>query len=88
MARPISVKDARYIAERHKRIIDVLCTARPSIVEYQKKIKALSDSMVTKQLMNVLADIPIEEISRGRKGLRIKALRDYGYNSIADIASA
>ena len=33
-------------------------------------------------------DIPIEEINRDKRGFRIKALRDYGYNSIADISTA
>lgn len=44
--------------------------------------------MVTSETLSLLRNIPIDEINREKKGFRIKALRDNGYQTIADIAPA
>lgn len=41
---------------------------------------------MAQEVLKVLDDIPIEEINRDKRGFRVKALRDYGYRSIADIS--
>ena len=51
-------------------------------------MKEASDALVAQEVLKVLADIPIEEINRDKRGIRVKALRDYGYRTIADISTA
>ena len=56
--------------------------------KYSTKAKDASDALVAQEVLHVLADIPIEEINRDKRGIRVKALRDYGYRTIADISTA
>ncbi len=88
MARPFSSTDAKRVIKLHQNIIQKLNDAVSSEEKYRTKIKEASDALVAQEVLKVLADIPIEEINRDKRGFRIKALRDHGYRTIADIASA
>lgn len=88
MARPFSATDAKRIIERHQNIIEKLNNAASSVEKYRTKVKEASDALVAQEVLKVLADIPIEEINRDKRGIRVKALRDYGYRTIADISTA
>lgn len=44
--------------------------------------------LVAQEVLKVLSTIPIEEINRVKRGIRVKAIRDYGYRTIADISTA
>ena len=88
MARPFSATDAKRIIERHQNIIEKLNNAVSSVEKYRTKAKEASDALVAQEVLKVLADIPIEEINRDKRGIRVKALRDYGYRTIADISTA
>lgn len=39
-------------------------------------------------MLNVLRESPVEELGRSKRGLRVKALREHGYNTVADVAAA
>ena len=86
MARPFSSTDAKELLVWHRQTIDRLNRAEASREEYKKKVKNASDALVAQEVLKVLQDIPIEEINRDKKGFRVKALREYGYSTIADIA--
>lgn len=88
MARPFNTTDAKRIIERHQNIIEKMNSAVSSVERYRAKAKEASDALVAQEVLRVLADIPIEEINRDKRGIRIKALRDYGYRTIADISTA
>ena len=88
MTRPFSATDARRIIERHKNIIEKLNTAVSSAEKYRTKAQEASDALVALEVLKVLSTIPIEEINRDKRGIRVKALRDYGYRTIADISPA
>ncbi len=88
MARPFSSKDAMRLINEHHRILGQLSSA-PSFTErYRYEIKNASDALVTQEVFSVLKDAPVEEINRDKRGFRVKALREYGYHSIADIWAA
>lgn len=38
--------------------------------------------------MAMMEDIAVEELNRDKKGIRVKALRNHGYNNYADILTA
>lgn len=86
MARAFSSADAKELLTWHHRTIDKLNRAAASREEYKEKVKNASDDLVAQAVLKVLQDIPIEEINRDKKGFRVKALREYGYETIADIA--
>lgn len=88
MARPFSATDAKRVIQRHQNIIKQLNIAVSFADKYRDQVKEASDVLVAQEVLKVLEDIPIEEINRDKRGIRVKALRDYGYRSIADISSA
>ncbi len=51
-------------------------------------IQAAVERMVTATVLDVLRTIPVEELNRGKRGLRIKALRSAGYATMADLYTA
>ena len=86
MARAFSSADAKELLTWHHQTIDKLNRAEASREEYKEKVKNASDALVAQAVLKVLQDLPIEEINRDKKGFRVKALREYGYETIADIA--
>ena len=87
MARPFSSTDAKRLLEWHHKTIEKLSRTESSTEKYREKVKEASDALVAQEVLKVLQDIPIEEINRDKQGFRVKALREYGYRTIADIAS-
>ena len=53
-----------------------------------KDIKAASLKIAGEGSMELLDTIPVDELNREKKGIRIKTLRDAGYDTIADIVKA
>lgn len=78
MARPFSATDAKRVIQRHQNIINQLNITVSSAEKYRNQVKEASDVLVAKEVLGVLYDIPIEEINRDKRGIRVKALRDYG----------
>ena len=88
MARPFSSADAKRLVGEHRRIADKLKDVQNSENNYELEIKKASDALIAQEVLKVLRDIPIDEINRDKRGFRIKALKDNGYNTIADISTA
>lgn len=88
MARPFGSKDAKRLIEEHKTIKKQLADAESSVEHYRSEMSEASETLVTQEVLSVLKDIPVDEINRDKKGFRVKALRDYGFNTIADISTA
>ena len=80
------IKYGKY--EDRYNIIEKLNNIVSSVDEYRTKVKEASDRLVAQEVIRVLADIPIEEINRNKQGFRVKSLKNYGYRTIADIATA
>lgn len=43
------------------------------------------DRLVSSELLGLLKDIPVDEVARHRSGIRFKALKDNGYETMADV---
>ena len=56
-----------------------------SLGSIEKKIKISLDLLLAENLVNILKTIPVDELSRDRTGIRVKALKDANYNTLADI---
>ena len=88
MSRLFSASDARHLISEHQSLLNRLRNAGKLAESYRSEIKDASDALVTQEVLKVLHDIPIDEINRDKRGFRVKALREHGYNTIADIAPA
>jgi len=88
MARPFTSREAKRLIDEHRELKTKLSKAEVYANQHKASISKASEALVAQEVLNVLKEIPIEEINRDKRGFRIKALRDYGYNSIADISTA
>lgn len=68
---------------------------KEKVLEYEKQLEKNIESIhysVSRQLasevLEMLKNVPVEEVNRERSGIRVKALRDYGYTSMADLYTA
>lgn len=79
---------AKRLIRDHRSLLDELSEAEELRKNLQKEIIRASNDMVSKQTIETLKEIPIDEINRGKRGFRIKILKDYGYHTIADVYGA
>lgn len=88
MARPIDKTEAKRLIEKHRSLMEQLAAAEASLDTLRDDVQKSSDALVAKEVLRILKEIPIDEINRDKRGIRIKALREHGYHTIADIAPA
>ena len=73
--------DARKLAENYN-------TELSDLKKYKTEIEHTSQLLAAKEVLEVLEKIPVEEVNRDRRGIRVKALRDAGYDTLADLSAA
>lgn len=88
MARSFTSKDAKRLIHQHEDIMDKLSQIQERQNFCISKVKESAEAFVAAEVMEALKEVPIEEVSRAKRGIRVKALRDHGYQTIADIATA
>ena len=88
MARPFSTSEAKQIIRQHQKLASALHAIIDTAEEYKKRVQNSSDEIIAHKVLDILADIPVEEINREKRGFRIKALRESGYNTLADLYTA
>jgi len=54
---------------------------------YAAQVQEMVGELLAKKAALRLKDVPVEEINRGQRGIPIKALKDAGYESVADVAT-
>ena len=88
MAKGFSATDAKRLMRDADDISSDLSRIQNLPDVYRRKIKEAADKLVAAEVLKILKDIPIDELNRDKKGIKVKTLRDAGYNSLADIATA
>ena len=88
MARPFSLDEAKRLLQIHHDTLKMLREGEASENECREKVKAAADAIVAQGVLNVLKEAPVEELGRSKRGLRVKALREHGYTTVADVAAA
>ena len=86
MKREFSSSDAKAVIKNHEDIYKESLLVEKRLNEAREAVYRTSEALAEKKVNEILAGIPIDEINRGKKGIRIKNLRDAGYETIADIA--
>ena len=88
MSRPFSVNEAKWLISEHRYILDQLSSSSVLDKKYRNSIINASNALVAEKVLEKISNIPIEEINRDKRGFRVKALREGGYKTFADVASA
>lgn len=85
LERKFSFADARDVLSRFNQIEKNRNKYEKRSKKYQKNIVQASQEYLKNESIDVLEGIPVEELNRGKKGIRVKLLRTHGYNSYADV---
>ncbi len=88
MARSFSPGDAQRLMDKHRKYIEFLKGIAQLEEHYKNNVAAAVNQIVEKEARKLLKDIPIEEVNRDKRGIKVKTLRDNGYDTIAAIAGA
>lgn len=88
MARPFTSNDVKRLAEKHNKLLAELAAGEDASKQYRDAIIQAADTLTGQEVLNILQEIPVEEINRNKRGFRVKALRDSGFSTIADLAAA
>ena len=59
-----------------------------SDVIYRDSIQQEANCYVAAQVLKLMEKIPVEEVNRDKRGIRVKALRDSGYVTYADMLTS
>ena len=62
--------------------------ASARIQSEQQQVSETANRMVMADVLEILKTIPVEELNRDKGGFRVKTLRDFGFETMADIYSA
>ena len=88
MPRSFSSSDAKQLIRAHKEILSSLRQVREQCSRARNGVKSAADAMVTAEVTEVLKGVPVEELNRDKRGIKVKTLRDSGYLTLADLAGA
>ena len=88
MSATFSLKEANQLLKEHSDLRKALFDAL-GIPEKQKgEIGQALNAALGEEVHKTLQGVPIEEVNRDKIGIRVKALRDAGYQTIADVENA
>lgn len=82
MDRPAIAED---VIRRHVAIQDKAAALQGMISIAVHDIQESTDACIDSAVMRTLAGIPIEDIGRGGRNIRVSALRDGGFKTVADL---
>lgn len=88
MDRQFSFSDAKKLLKKHQETQNKLNEIKRVGDIYKEAVKRAADSCMAAETLKLMKDIPIEEVNRNKNGIRVKALRDSGYTTYADIYAA
>lgn len=88
MARTFSSIDAKRLSLEHTDYLARLNEGLNSSFQYRTEIRRASEELIAQEVMSLLRQIPVDEINRGKRGFRVKALREHGFSTVADLSAA
>lgn len=88
MARPFTSADVGRLTDEHEYYLSQLKDIEAAPDQYHEETEEAANRLITEQVLKILREIPVEELNREKRGFRVKALRDHGFATIADICVA
>lgn len=88
MAKLFSSGDVRTLIREHQELRDNLKRELGLTEIYQREIRLAVERMVNQEVLELLENIPVEEINREKLGIRVKYLQDSGFENLKDLSVA
>ncbi len=88
MSRYFSRIEAKRLIRQFNEGLSELKKGSEGPTRYKEDVENALNALIAQEVINILKEIPVEELNRDKSGLRIKNLRDAGYNTVADVATA
>ena len=88
MAETFRRQDAIEIRKEAEAAVEELKKAAASFRKCRKEVERAADRLLLSEIHRELAKVPVEELNREKRGFRVKTLREYGYETIADLCTA
>ena len=88
MARRYSPGTVRQLTAEHRARLDRLEAVQGCTQALAEEIRGAVDAWVTGEVTGLLRAVPVEELNRDRRGIKVKLLRENGYGTMADLLPA
>lgn len=88
MERYFSFSDAKNLLQRYQRVLDQIHETGEVGDIYRNAVQKAANRYIAAEVLKLMRDIPVEEVNREKRGIRVKALRESGYTTYADILTA
>ncbi|MBQ3265774.1 MAG: DEAD/DEAH box helicase [Ruminococcus sp.] len=88
MARDFSSGDAKRLFRRYEELTSKLKQLYSAEQRLRTAIRSASDAMTDDSSNDILKTIPVDELNRDKKGIRVKMLHDAGLHTVADVIAA
>ena len=88
MARPFSGRQAKTLLADHRQLAERLKDGLAAVEACREQILAACGELAARDVPDVLQGVPVEELGREKPGLRVKVLREAGYETVADVLRA
>lgn len=88
MARKYSTGESKRLLRRQKDLYSTLDQLNSTAERLRAEIRAAADSIAGAEASKLLQTVPVEELNRDKRGIRVKSLRDAGYDNLGDIMNA
>ena len=88
MARNYSTGEAKRLLRTYRDLETKLNRLDDMAQKYRAEIQNAASDIAAGDSMELLKDIPVEELNRDKRGIRVKMLRDAGFETVADVLKA
>lgn len=88
MAAEFSFSDVRCLLRQHEDIQSKLSRIESAVEYYSQSVDRAAQQCLTAEVLNVMQDIPVTEVNRDKRGIRVKPLQEAGYATYADVMTA
>ena len=82
------IERLKNLIKKNDSLINDIDIVQKGVEAGKKDIEDAVGRLVARELINLLRAIPVDEVNRDRKGIRVKSLRDAGYTNMADLYAA
>lgn len=72
----------------HQSVQQQMASADNVIEKVKEQIITAANQLIAAEVLNLLKNVPVDELGRERTGIRFKALKDAGYQTVADVFCA
>ena len=88
MAREFSSGDAKRLQRRWQDLSSKINRLETMAQRQRAAIQASASAMTGDSSRELLAGVPVDELNRDKKGIRVKMLHDAGFHTVADVLNA